>query len=272
MKISTRRLIIQIFFFFLQNPVLKNFISGNIYQGKLKMICTPGLNCYSCPAAVMSCPIGAIQLFFAGVKHNLSLFVTGFLFSIGVIFGRLICGYVCPMGLIQDLTYKIKTPKKLVRFRFLRYIKYLILALFVIILPILISHELSGFGEPWFCKYICPSGTVFGAIPLLTANTFLRSSAGVLLIIKLAIAMLILLTSIFIYRPFCRILCPLGAIYAPFNKIALLKIRYDKDKCTSCNNCAKACKIMLEPATKPNSPECVRCGDCKTACKYKALK
>ena len=236
------------------------------------MACTPGLNCYSCPAAVTSCPIGAMQLFFAGARHSISLFVTGFLLSVGVVFGRLICGYVCPMGLLQDLMYRIKTPKRIVRFRFLRYVKYLVLIVFVVLLPLLVLHELSGLGEPWFCKYICPSGTIFGAIPLLAANGFLREFAGVLLIVKLSIAGLILITAVLIYRPFCRILCPLGAIYALFNKIAFIKMSCDKEKCTSCDKCAKACHIMLEPAKQPNSPECVRCGHCKAACETKALK
>lgn len=236
------------------------------------MICTPGLNCYSCPAAVMSCPIGAMQLFFAGVKHNISLFVTGFLVTTGVVFGRLICGYVCPMGLIQDLIYKILTPKRIVMFKYLRYLKYIVLLLFVILLPMLILHELSGLGEPWFCKYICPSGTIFGALPLLTVNRFLFDFTGILLIVKLIIAAGILLVSLVIYRPFCRLLCPLGAFYALFNKIAFLKMRCNKDKCSSCGDCSKACQIMLDPANKPNSPECIRCGDCKAACKTKALK
>jgi len=256
----------------LQNPLLKNFTDGTIYTGRLKIACTPGLNCYSCPAAVLSCPIGAMQLFFAGVKHNISLFVTGFLLSVGVVFGRLICGYVCPMGLLQDLIYKIKSPKKVVRLKILRYIKYFILIIFVIMLPLMIRHELSGLGEPWFCKFICPSGIIFGAIPLLTFNPFLHDFVGILFIIKLVIAILIILISIIIYRPFCRILCPLGAIYALLNKIAILRMRCDKEKCISCGDCEKVCKIMLEPSKKPNSPECIRCNECKAACKQKALK
>ena len=235
------------------------------------MICTPGLNCYSCPAAVISCPIGAMQLFIAGVRHSISLFVTGFLLSVGVVFGRFICGYVCPMGLLQDLVYRLITPKRAVRFRCIRYLKYFVLMVFVILLPMLAVHELSGLGEPWFCKYICPSGTIFGALPLLAVNGFLRDFAGPLLIIKTAITAFVLITAVFIYRPFCRLLCPLGAIYALFNKISFVKMRCDKEKCTSCNKCAEACHILLEPAKQPNSPECVRCGTCKAACDTKAL-
>ena len=266
-----KRLLTQFGFFILQNPMLNNFVTGRIYTGNLKNVCSPGLNCYSCPAAAVSCPIGAIQLFFAGVRHSISLYVTGFLLTVGLVFGRFICGYVCPMGLLQDLLYRIKAPKLVTRLRFLKYIKYAVLAILVVILPMTIAHELSGLGQPWFCKYICPSGTIFGAAPLLAANEFLRQFIGVQFVIKIAVAVAILAASIFIFRFFCRVLCPLGAIYAILNRISILHIRCDKDKCVSCGRCAKACHIKIEPVSKPNSPECVRCGKCVNSCAQKAL-
>ena len=269
---SIKRHLVQGVFFLLQNPLLGNFITGRIYRGELKKICTPGLNCYSCPAAVTSCPIGAMQLYIGGVRQSISLFVTGFLLTIGAVFGRLICGYVCPMGLLQDLLYKIKSPKLVTRLRYTRYIKYVVLLVLVMLLPFVIRHELSGLGEPWFCKYICPSGTIFGAVPLLIINESLRSMAGFLTVWKIGLAAIIIISSVPVYRFFCRVLCPLGAIYALLNPIALVRLNCDKDKCTSCGNCNKACNLMLEPALKPNSLECIRCGDCLKSCETKALK
>jgi len=212
-----------------------------------------------------------MQFFLAGTKQSISLFVTGFLLTIGAVFGRFICGYVCPMGLLQDLLYKIKTPKLKVRLRYARYLKYLVLLLFVILLPLVVRHELSGLGEPWFCKYLCPSGTIFGALPLLIVSDFLRNMAGSLLIWKSLLSAGLLIVSIPLYRFFCRVLCPLGAIYALLNPISLIRMRCDKEKCNSCGECAKACNVVLEPVKQPNSPECVRCGDCVKACKTKAL-
>ena len=266
-----KRFLTQISFFLLQNPLLNNFFSGTIYQGKLKMICTPGLNCYSCPAAVTSCPLGAMQLFFAGVKQSLSLFVTGFLLTVGVIFGRIICGYVCPMGLLQDLLYKIKTPKLKVRLNYAKYIKYAVLVIFVFLLPITVRNELSGLGEPWFCKFICPSGTIFGAFPLLAANDFLRGMAGRLFVSTAALTVGIAVLSAVTYRFFCRVLCPLGAIYSLFNKLAFIRMFCDKKKCVSCGDCKKACLLYIDPVETPNSPECVRCGKCISACSVQAL-
>lgn len=267
-----RRLMMQFGFFLLQNPFLSNFITGEIYQGELKRICTPGLNCHSCPAAAVSCPIGALQMFFAGVRQNISLYVTGFLLAVGVMFGRFICGYVCPMGLLQDLLYKIKTPKLILRLRFLRYVKYVILAVFVVVLPLVIRHEISGLGETWFCAYICPSGTLFGAIPIVAANDMIRGLIGFQFIIKLAVAVIIIALSVFILRIFCRVLCPLGAIYSLLNKIAILHMQCDKNKCIRCKECAGVCHIKIEPMDKPNAAECFRCGKCVSACTQKALK
>ena len=266
-----RRLLAQFGFFLLQNPFVKNFYTGKIYQGDLKLLCTPGLNCYSCPAAAVSCPIGAAQFFFAGVKSSISLYIAGFLALSGVMFGRFICSYVCPMGLLQDLLYRIKTSKLVLRLRFLRYVKYIILLVFVILLPMLITHDLTEMGEPWFCKYICPSGTIFGAVPLLLVNDFLLQMAGSQFLMKAIVAGALLAFAVFIYRFFCRVLCPLGAIYALFNKVSLLHFHCDKEKCVSCASCSKVCHIMIEPHKEPNSPECVRCGKCLNACKSNAL-
>jgi polyferredoxin len=266
-----KRLLAQFGFFLLQNPFLGNFVSGQIYRGELKRICTPGLNCYSCPAATVSCPMGAAQLFFSGVRHSIGLYITGFLLTLGVIFGRFICGFVCPMGLLQDLLYRIRTPKIMLRLRFLRYMKYVVLLLFIIILPMVIRHELSGLGYPWFCAYICPSGTLLGAIPLLAANEFLREFLGTQFILKIIIAGSIVVLSVFIFRIFCRVLCPLGAIYALLNRFAILHMECNKHTCTTCGDCSKTCPVMIEPMNHPNASECFRCGRCVNSCPQKAL-
>ncbi|MCL2693931.1 MAG: 4Fe-4S binding protein, partial [Oscillospiraceae bacterium] len=172
----------------------------------------------------------------------------------------------------QDLLYRIKSPKLKPRFKYARYIKYAVLALFIIILPYMIRCELSGLGSPWFCEYICPAGTIFGAAPLIAANEFLQGLLGWRFVLKASIAVVIIIGSVFVFRIFCRVLCPLGAVYALFNKFALFRIRRDAEKCTSCGDCRKACKIHINPAKQPNSPECVRCRECVGSCRTHALK
>jgi len=265
------RLLAQLGFFLVQNPFLHHFFSGRIYQGRLKHLCTPGLHCHSCPAAAFSCPMGAAQSFFAGVRYSVSLYVTGFLLAVGITFGRFICGYVCPMGLVQDLLYRTKTRKFILRLRWLRYVKYGVLAVFVIVLPLAIRHEISGMGALWFCAYICPSGTLFGALPLMAANTGLRGLVGGQFFIKLGFAVGVVVLSVFILRVFCRVLCPLGAIYSLFNRVAIFRMACDKEKCTDCARCADACHLKIEPMKTPNHAECFRCGKCVQACNENAL-
>ena len=74
-----------------------------------------------------------------------------------------------------------------------------------------------------------------------------------------------------IYRPFCKYICPLGAIYSVFNKISVLKIRCDKNKCIKCGRCSKACKMNVVPNEKPDDSECIRCGLCVKECPTGAL-
>jgi polyferredoxin len=219
-----------------------------------------------------SCPIGALQAVIGSAKYNFSLYVTGMLLLFGMIAGRWICGWLCPFGLLQDLLHRIPGTKLKVpaRLRWLRFTKYAVLLVLVILLPML-SVSATGLGDPWFCKYVCPSGTLLGALPLMAANGPLRNAAGLLFAWKLGFALAIALLSVFIYRFFCRFLCPLGAVYGLLNRLALCRMRLEKSKCTQCGACTAACKLDIEPFKTPNSPECIRCGRCRKACPHGAL-
>lgn len=273
-KISKVRLLIQAAFTALSNGYVKGFAHGKIYQGDLKYVCVPGMNCYSCPGALGSCPIGALQSTLSSREYKISLYVFGLISLFGVIFGRFICGFLCPFGLIQDLLFKIpfvKKVRKLKGEKFFRGIRFLILAVFVIILPMFII-DITGLGKPWFCKYICPVGTLEGGMPLVLMNESLRSAIGFLFKWKVAILIAILFFSIIIYRPFCRYICPLGAIYGIFNKISFVRYRVDKSKCTKCGLCQKKCELNIKVYENPNSMDCIRCGKCMESCPVKAIK
>lgn len=268
-----KRNITQIGAALISNANLKGFFQGKIYRGEFKRICVPGLNCYSCPGAMSACPIGAIQAVIGTVEYNFSFYVVGFMALIGVISGRFTCGWLCPFGFIQDLLYKIPTKKIKVRTSInaiLKYLKYAILAVFVILLPLLLVNEF-GLSAPFFCEYICPAGTLEGGIPLVLFNKSLRGALGFLFGWKMFILVFIVLLSIFIYRPFCRYICPLGALYSLFNKISFYRYKVDKNKCTGCSSCTNKCKLDIEVYKSPNSMECIRCGDCIKACPKKAV-
>jgi len=255
------------------NGYYKGFAEGRIYTGSLKTVCLPGLNCYSCPGALGSCPIGSLQAVLASRNFSFSFYLTGFFMLIGAVLGRFVCGWLCPFGLIQDLLHKIPFGRKIKSVpgdKYLRILKYGILLLFVILLPMFVL-DIAGQGEPWFCKWICPSGTLFAGWPLSILNSGIRQTVGFLFAWKSMVLIGLIVLSIFVYRPFCKYLCPLGAIYGIFNPISFYKINIKKDKCTNCSACQNACKMNIDVRENPNSAECIRCGDCVKACDYQAI-
>ncbi len=267
-SISKMRLAVQLIFTALTNGYIVGFLQGKIYQGPGKKLCLPGLNCYSCPGALGACPIGSLQAVIGSPKHNISFYIIGFFLFTGAILGRVVCGFLCPFGLVQDLLYKIpfiKKRKNMPGHKVLVWIKYVILALFVVILP-MFAVSAFGVSEPWFCKYICPSGTLFGGVPLIAVNEGLQQALGGLFVWKITLLGVILLWSLWVYRPFCKYLCPLGAIYGWFNPIALSRFRLDKDACIDCKKCKAVCPMDIPVYAKPNSAECIKCGKCVQAC------
>lgn len=271
-KSDASRFTVQALWTLLSNSFVTGFVQGRIYQGTGKKICLPGLNCYSCPGALGACPIGSMQAVI-GSEHKITLYVSGMLIFIGALLGRFVCGWLCPFGLVQDLLHKIPFFKKITTFRgdrLLRYLKYVILLVFVIILPLFLLDD-YGTSTPWFCKFICPSGMLFGGIPLAAVNESIRASAGWLFAYKGLILAVTILLSIIIYRPFCKYICPLGAIYALFNRISVLRISNNEEKCINCKKCEKVCKMNISVLTDLNSPECIRCGLCVKSCPTESL-
>ena len=259
--------------FALTNGYVQGFIEGKIYKGPTKKFCVPGLNCYSCPGALGSCPIGSLQAVLDSNKFRFSCYMFGFLMAVGTLFGRLICGWMCPFGFFQDLLHKIPFPakkKNMPGHKYLKYLKYLILVVFVLILPSIVTN-VAGVGSPWFCEYICPSGTLIAGIPLVLANSALRNAIGYRFLWKVFLLVVIIILSIKYDRPFCKYLCPLGAIYGWFNPIALYRFKIDETVCTKCGACQKVCGMDIKVWENPNSMECIRCGKCKNACPRHAI-
>lgn len=258
----------------LTNSYLAGFIQGKIYRGRLKNLCVPGLNCYSCPGAVGSCPIGALQAVIGSWNFRFAFYAAGFLMFTGALLGRFVCGWLCPFGLVQDLLHKIPFPAKIAAFKWdraLRKLKYFILAVFVVILPMFVV-DILGQGAPYFCKLVCPAGTLEGGIPLVLLNKSMRGALGWLYVWKNVLLLITIILSVLIYRPFCKYLCPLGAVYSVFNPISVFRYRADRGKCTGCGICAKVCKMQVDPTKNVNHPECIRCGMCKRACPENVIR
>ena len=264
-----KRKVIQVLSTFLYNPNIQNFFSGKIHQGKSKSVCVPGLNCYSCPGAISGCPLGTLQNSIANPLLKFPFYIVGLLLLFGLLLGRIICGFLCPFGLIQELLHKIpiKKIKKSKITYYLSYLKYFILAVFVVLIPL---YFIVARGEivPAFCKYICPAGTLEAGIPLVSANSELRSITGNLFLLKVSILVITLIVVTTIYRAFCRFICPLGAIYSLFSKISVFGVTVDMGKCTHCNKCVNTCKMDVK---KVGDHECIQCGECKKVCDSNAI-
>lgn len=258
----------------ISNSFITGFKYGTIYKGSLKKICLPGLNCYSCPGAIAACPIGSLQQELASIGGRFPAYVAGFLIFFGAVFGRFVCGWLCPFGLFQDLLHKIPFIKKLHKLwgdRILRALKYLILLAFVLVGPVIIA-SVKGVPVPLFCKYICPAGSLEAGIPLLLLNKGLRSLVSFIYAWKMLILLVLVVLSLMVYRPFCKFLCPLGAIYGLFNKIALYSLEVDDKACINCGRCAEVCPMGCDPVQNSGDRECIRCGKCKDACPTGAIR
>lgn len=247
----------------LYNCNVKGFANGKIWKGNSKGMCAPGLNCYSCPGAVISCPLGSLQSALVSSKYKFPYYILGTLLLMGLFLGRFICGFLCPFGLIQELLHKIPTPKleKSKLTRGLTLIKYVLLVIFAVMIPIFI-------GAPGFCKYICPAGTLEAGIPLTIMQEKLRPLIGALFCWKVAMLIVIVAFCIFAYRGFCRFLCPLGAIYSFFQPVSFFGVQVDEAKCIHCDSCVRNCKMDVK---KVCDRECIQCGECIQHCPVDAI-
>lgn len=269
-RLISRQRIFQLAAAALCNGYLAGFQKGKIFTGGSKAVCVPVLNCYSCPGALGACPIGAMQTAL-GAWHHVPFYVLGLLTLFGVLLGRAVCGLLCPFGLVQDLLHKVPAPKGRLPERIdrpVRYVKYGVLAATVLL--VLFAPE-NGVAPPYFCKYICPAGTLGGGIPLLLSNPELRKLAGALFQWKVLVLVVILAASTVVHRPFCKYLCPLGAFYAVFNRFSFYQMKLDQSKCVDCKQCEHVCPMNVPVTRRIDSTECIRCGACRDVCPAGAI-
>ena len=254
----------------LYNAHIRGFATGSIYTGPAKAVCVPGLNCYSCPGAIGACPLGALQNAIAASASRPGFYVIGTLMLFGLLLGRTICGWLCPVGMLQELLHRVPTPKigKSRYTRRLTWLKYVVLAVFVVAVPA--RYAMQRVPVPAFCKYICPAGTLEGAVGLLahSANADKFGMLGPLFTRKALILMLTTALCVFVYRAFCRFACPLGAIYGLFARLALVGVHVDASKCSGCGACLRACPMDVR---RVGDRECIHCAACADACPEKAI-
>lgn len=265
-KLRLYRFITQIVSLVLLNLQFLNIWLPSLTLTGMLGVCAPGFYCHGCPWATMACPIGILVNFSKlGVFPVLAL---GTLGLFGALAGRFVCGWICPFGWLQDMLYKIRTRK----FHMppaLRYVKYAMLVVFVIGIPYMMGARMFGLStanRATFCD-ICPSGFLEALIPYASMggwNTDSGLFAGFnsLFFIKAGITLGVVLMSVFIARGFCRMFCPLGAIFGLFNKFSLFRYNLTYHKCNGCGACAKVCPVEIDPVKQINDAECIRCYEC----------
>ncbi len=406
--------IVQVLFTVAINSYILAYVQQKVlYQGVLKSIPQPVLNCYGGPLSVFACPIGSTQQMIG--QHIVPWLPLGIFVVVGAFVGRAACGWLCPLGLYQDLLYKLRVGPRakarrwltfgviatiaaaisaalviFVRLPALKVFGYGWLPFTLAVLLVAIRGKLAlparvwlggwlaaiglgllvwfrfepGFGvvtaaigmvvlglagrwfaavvaavaafvltsvgpafaigplsgvalrlvlvavalglpllldvllrvslpssllkfaflvliagvvayvtaEPWFCK-LCPHGTFEAGIPLVLWDPVnaLRGLVGWLYWVKIGLLLVLVVAAIAIKRPFCRIICPIGAIYSVFNKVSLLHLK-KTEGCTNCGLCQRICPMDIEPQRAPNQLECVRCFECAWRCPRSGLK
>ncbi len=234
-------------------------------QSVTKAVPCLGMNCYACPAAIFACPIGTLQHF--AIIHQVPLYTLGVLGLVGALVGRLACGWLCPFGWLQELLYGLRQRLRWPEWRAshrLSWLRYVFLVALVGIVPFLTL-------EPWFSK-LCPVGTLEAGIPLVATNADLRALVGPLFLVKLLILLGFLAWMAVTKRPFCRFVCPLGAIWSPFNRASTLKLSVEQHACTNCDVCRSVCPVDICVRDDPASTRCIRCMECVRSCPESAIR
>lgn len=271
MKLQLKRLLSQIIFLFSANLGAFNIKTG---------FCYPFFYCNACPAATSACPLRSMELSVYKVFNNpnnfslkLFLYPIIILGGVGILSGRAVCGWACPIGLLQRTTGRIarllknKFPffKRLGQHkieRYIRYMKYLTLIGLVFLTSIFIGFVFTD---------ICPVGMLTGTFPIMILKPDVYVPASYFYP-ALIIFILFLLLIFLVERGWCRYFCPVGAFLAPFNKISLVHMKVDVKNCKHCNICSDICPMGIDVPNMNRDPECILCGKCVSECPYNVVK
>lgn len=225
---------------------------------RMHNICGPVFHCYSCPLAMFACPIGVIANFSA--LHVIPFAAIGMLVVLGAAFGSFICGWVCPFGFLQDLIAKVPTPKIALPL-WAGHLRYVVLVAFVLVIP-----YFWGEAHPFFVCRLCPAGALEGAVPNMVSQAVAHQPITWPTGLKSAIVVMIVIAMFFVWRPWCTLFCPLGAIYSLLNHVSFLFLRFHPHKCIDCADCRSLCVDGTPAERRVDGLHCVRCAEC-TRCR-----
>lgn len=222
-------------------------------------------HCYSCPLSSLACPVGVAANYAAlfPAVFEVPYLLLGVLLLAGIAVGSLLCGWACPFGFLQDglarlIPWKLRLPG------WAGYGRYAVLVGLVLALPMI----LGGLGVPYdrqpvsICR-LCPAGALEAGLPY-SAQSFMRGDGWMMSGVKTTILVVFVLAALVIYRPWCRVFCPLGGWLALFNRWSLFHLRFKKEACVECNLCRSRCPVGVKVDRAVNVTGCVRCLECTT--------
>jgi ferredoxin len=184
----------------------------------------------------------------------------GFFIACAIIGNKIICGWSCPFGALQELIYTIPVLKSIKRWKLpFAFTNTIRASLFIVALLFLfgIIGGRKGFS---IYHYLNP----------FNLFNFNFEFVGVSLTIILA-----LLGSFVAYRPFCQFICPFGFVSWIAEQISIFRVRIDKKKCTQCGACIQACPLDAAKGIiigNKMPPDCFSCGRCLTVCPVDAIQ
>ncbi len=213
------------------------------------------LHCYACPLSSFACPVGVAANFAA--LHVVPWMLIGVLLFVGGLLGSLVCGWACPFGFLQDLLARVPVRKLRIP-NWMGYGRYLVLAGLVLLVPGFWGEEHWAF----ICR-LCPSGAVSASLPRMVMGKLDSTAPQVMMSPgKMIILPLFVVTAIVMYRPWCKILCPLGGVLALFNPVSAFRLRFSDPHCTECNTCRSRCQMGVKVEQAVNVTTCIRCMEC----------
>lgn len=220
-------------------------------------------HCYSCPLSSFACPVGVMANYAAllPAAADFPFLLVGMLVVVGALSGSLACGWACPFGFFQDLLGKI-TRTKLTPPPWTGYLRYVVLAVLVLGLPLYFGLRGTPYEEQVvsICR-LCPAGALEAGVPY-SVGSLVAGNGWVMSGLKSGILAAFLVAAVFVDRPWCRMLCPLGGMLALFNRLSLFHIRFDPRQCNECNLCRSRCAMGVKLDQQVNVSGCIRCLEC----------
>lgn len=208
-----------------------------------------------------------------------------------LIFGRIYCSVICPLGVLQDIFGKLGMKAKKNRYTYSKekkWLRYPVLVVFIVAL-------LAGAGS--LVQLLAPY-SAFGRIMTMVFQPLYKLGNNVLATIaesidsyafysvdvwmkSLPVLIIAIVTLVILFvlawrngRTYCNTICPVGTLLSFLSRFSLLKIHFDTEKCRNCSLCTKNCKAACIDFKNHHVDysRCVVCGDCIESCKFGALK